>query len=424
MIQPTNTLGDRIAALRRQRGLTQEELAIRLNMTPQAVSKWERGVGLPDITVLAQLAQALGTTVGALFGENDDITQDTPPADRFHGLPLVASQDGLGCYSDKAVLKLTERGVEFEDGSRVDYATRTVTNQGAGEIRLVEFDTFQYRPIDELKSSYDVECDPFHSLKIINSFCCDIALIPSPDGVSRVHAQGSARFISLIDCTVTDDTLQLKIESPQGNTNGERGNRMTVELALARGERLEATINGCGTLSTEIPFENGHLTVNGSGDIQVGDFGTLSTTVNGSGDVSIGNIEGKTELNVNGSGDISAANLGCPVLIAVNGAGDISAQAATNASIRIAGSGDITLTNVSERLSIRISGSGDVSCGGEVEHLEVAVSGGGDIDAEALTTNTADIQLNGGAEMTLGRIVKRSTERIDKSAQLRVMRRG
>lgn len=424
MIQPTSTLGERIAVLRRESGMTQEELALRLNITPQAVSKWERGVGLPDITVLAQLAQALGTTVGTLFGENDEVNQDTPLADRFGNLPLIASRDGLGCYSDKAVRTCTEQGVEFEDGSRVDYDTRTVTNQGAGEIRLVECDAGQYRPLDDLKTSYDVECDPFHGLKVVNSFCCDIALVPSPDGVSRVRAQGSARFISLIRTAVQNDTLMLEIESPQGHTSGERDNHVTVELALERGECLETTINGCGLLSTVIPFVSGRLTVNGTGDIQAGDFEELTTAVNGSGDIRIGNVSGKCELHVNGSGDISAANLGSPVLIAINGSGDVSAKRAADASVRIAGSGDITLTNVTERLSIRISGSGDISCGGEVEHLEIAVSGGGDIDASALTTRTANIQLEGGAETTVGRIVEQSTERIDKSAQLRVTQRG
>ncbi len=424
MKQPTSTLGERIAALRRERGMTQEELAIRLNITPQAVSKWERGVGLPDITVLAQLAQALDTTVGTLFGENDEASASASLPDCFDGLPLVADQGGLGCYSDKAVLTSNEQGVEFADGSRVDYATRTVVNQGAGEIRLIECETTKYHPIDETKCSYDVELDPIHSLSIVNSFCCDIALIPSPDGIGRVHAQGSPRFISLIDCTVADGTLRLEVESPQGHMSNERGNRMTVELALERGERLEVTVNGCGTLSTDIPFGSGRLTVNGSGDIQVGDFGTLSTTVNGSGDISIGNVEGKTELKVNGSGDISAAKLGAPVLIGVNGSGDIRAQEAANASICVAGSGDITLANVTEQLSIRVSGCGDVSCGGKVEHLEISVSGGSDIDASNLTTGTAYIQLGGNAEMTLGRVTGQSTERIDKSAQLRVMQRG
>jgi transcriptional regulator with XRE-family HTH domain len=54
--------------LRRERELTQEKLAEILGVVPQAVSKWERGEGLPDITLVPSIAAALGVTTDALFG--------------------------------------------------------------------------------------------------------------------------------------------------------------------------------------------------------------------------------------------------------------------------------------------------------------------------------------------------------------------
>ena len=51
------TLGSRIAELRRKKNMTQEELAAELGVTPQAVSKWENDLSCPDITLLPQLAQ-------------------------------------------------------------------------------------------------------------------------------------------------------------------------------------------------------------------------------------------------------------------------------------------------------------------------------------------------------------------------------
>lgn len=56
-----------VAALRRERGMTQKDLAGRLAVTDKAVSKWERGQGLPDVTLLIPLAQALGVTVTELL---------------------------------------------------------------------------------------------------------------------------------------------------------------------------------------------------------------------------------------------------------------------------------------------------------------------------------------------------------------------
>ena len=46
------TLGSRIAELRRKKNMTQEELAAELGVTPQAVSKWENDLSCPDITLL------------------------------------------------------------------------------------------------------------------------------------------------------------------------------------------------------------------------------------------------------------------------------------------------------------------------------------------------------------------------------------
>lgn len=56
-----------IAALRKEQGLTQQELADRLFVSNKAVSKWERGQSLPDIALLEPLAQCLGVSVAELL---------------------------------------------------------------------------------------------------------------------------------------------------------------------------------------------------------------------------------------------------------------------------------------------------------------------------------------------------------------------
>lgn len=65
------TIGESIHHHRRKLNLTQAQLALRLNVTPQAVSKWETGSGLPDLSMAVPLARALGTTTDELlrFGE-------------------------------------------------------------------------------------------------------------------------------------------------------------------------------------------------------------------------------------------------------------------------------------------------------------------------------------------------------------------
>ncbi len=60
-------LGARIAFLRREKGLTQEMLAQRMGVPPQAVSKWERGLAFPNPVWLDELADVLGTSIDCLL---------------------------------------------------------------------------------------------------------------------------------------------------------------------------------------------------------------------------------------------------------------------------------------------------------------------------------------------------------------------
>lgn len=61
------TMGNRIGMLRRRKGMKQEELAEKLGVSPQAVSKWENNQTCPDITLLPKLAQLLGVSVDELL---------------------------------------------------------------------------------------------------------------------------------------------------------------------------------------------------------------------------------------------------------------------------------------------------------------------------------------------------------------------
>ncbi len=73
------TLAEKLQNLRKAAGLSQEQLAERLNVTRQAVSKWETGEGKPDIDNLLPLARLLNTTVDYLLDETADEPSGTEP---------------------------------------------------------------------------------------------------------------------------------------------------------------------------------------------------------------------------------------------------------------------------------------------------------------------------------------------------------
>ncbi len=64
-------IGETIRRLRRERDLTQEEMAAHLGVSFQSISKWERGEGYPDITMLPALAHYLGISVDELLGTSE-----------------------------------------------------------------------------------------------------------------------------------------------------------------------------------------------------------------------------------------------------------------------------------------------------------------------------------------------------------------
>ena len=73
MLQP---IGKNIRKLRKEHNLTQEELAELLNVTSQAVSKWENGTGMPDISQIIPLASVFGVSTDLLFGVSDKNEQN------------------------------------------------------------------------------------------------------------------------------------------------------------------------------------------------------------------------------------------------------------------------------------------------------------------------------------------------------------
>jgi len=97
------TLGQRIALLRKQKGLKQDALAEMLGISPQAVSKWENDQTCPDISLLPNLAELLGTSIDALLkGESlpaEPPVRMLPPEERkdlkdMMFRVLVDSKDG------------------------------------------------------------------------------------------------------------------------------------------------------------------------------------------------------------------------------------------------------------------------------------------------------------------------------------------
>lgn len=69
-------LQENIKTFRKDRGLTQEELAIRVNVVRQTVSKWEKGLSVPDADTLQKIAEVLEVSVSQLLGREEEPEKD------------------------------------------------------------------------------------------------------------------------------------------------------------------------------------------------------------------------------------------------------------------------------------------------------------------------------------------------------------
>lgn len=71
-----SNLASKISQYRQNKGMTQEELAGRIGVTPQALSKWERGQSLPDLALFSDLCQILGCGADYLLGTTEKIVEN------------------------------------------------------------------------------------------------------------------------------------------------------------------------------------------------------------------------------------------------------------------------------------------------------------------------------------------------------------
>lgn len=86
----------KISASAQNAGLTQEEVATKLNITPQAVSKWENDASAPDISVLAELSDILSVSLDELLGKQPTVKMAEPASDKGNKVLRISVKEKDG----------------------------------------------------------------------------------------------------------------------------------------------------------------------------------------------------------------------------------------------------------------------------------------------------------------------------------------
>ena len=88
------SIGEMISSLRKEKGMTQNDLAEKMNVTDKAVSKWERNLSCPDINSIPKLAEILGTSVEDLL--NAQVKKQTNKIDDIVNISLIGVGLAMG----------------------------------------------------------------------------------------------------------------------------------------------------------------------------------------------------------------------------------------------------------------------------------------------------------------------------------------
>lgn len=395
-------IGTVIANWRRGAGLTQEELAQQLHITSQAVSKWENGTGLPDITLLPRLAEVMHLSIDTLMGVE---SAELHYPERYQGLPLTYFEGSQAVYSNKELAGTEGDAVLFTDGSRACLRENRVINVGAGEIRIVrQQDVSDSVDGNEPGTPYERAFEAIVSLRLRISGCCGIRVLAGDGPTTEVYAEGQKSFLDGLTVSREDRLLNVQVEPRQNRGNGV-GNRITIRCGFSRGERLDVQLNGSGDLEVQPNFAGAALSICGSGDITAADLGDCAVAISGSGDIHAGTL-GRCEIRIAGSGDVHCRSM-------------------AGGDVRISGSGSIQAETVSGgELCAQISGSGDLQFGGELDRLTLISSGSGTLQATKLTVGDVVLHADGSGSAVIGRILHGSEERLSKNYVFRVLQRG
>ena len=98
------SLGEIICSLRKEKGMTQNELAEKMNVTDKAVSKWERNLSCPDVNSIPKLAEVLEITVEELL--NAQTKQENNKVDGIINITLIGVGLAMGiCIVVTSILK-------------------------------------------------------------------------------------------------------------------------------------------------------------------------------------------------------------------------------------------------------------------------------------------------------------------------------
>lgn len=197
-------IGNQIKALRLRRGLSQETVAQHFGLTAQAVSKWERGAAMPDITLLPELATFFGVTIDALFALSDDTRMERIQNMLWDVRYLEQTE------VDAARTFLTQKGQLEPENGRVFELLADMENHIAREhrSRATEYAKEALQRDPKLRNAHGELVEAMGGQGMDWNGYSHYALIDYYEGYLEDHPDCKNAYLSLMDQLIADYRLE------------------------------------------------------------------------------------------------------------------------------------------------------------------------------------------------------------------------
>lgn len=202
-------LAKKIQNLRKEKNLTQRELADKLGVSEQAVSKWETGHSYPDITLLCPLARALGTNVDSLLQFEETIS-DTDVANMMNDILELARQEGYEAAEQKifSLLRQYPNLISLKFNAAVVWNTFVMFFPSADEETRRQWTAHKKRLLTEVRASGDAAYWQTATLQLAGIAIAEGALEEGEQLLNELPEQ-------IVDPTITKSLLYLRKEEPE-----------------------------------------------------------------------------------------------------------------------------------------------------------------------------------------------------------------
>ena len=289
----TEILRKNLSIFRKQRHLTQEQLANELGLTFQAISKWENGLSCPDISLLPQLAEIFGVTIDDLFREQTEESVQETTAEEPFAAEKKKEEKAEEKKPDRMTLEISGENKDIrkmlkDPGVRLEPEINSL-NQAADELLQNLFDS-KHEPVilPDLSEERPVSDGPAEGLPWEDDgiyravlFKGRMLVCTSPEGKGTVGSSNMDLDQSILSCfSVSCGDVDGNVSAAGNVSCGDVGGNASASGNLSCGDvGGNASASGnlncgdvCGNVSAEgnVTCQSVEGKVSAGGDVKIG----------------------------------------------------------------------------------------------------------------------------------------------------------